>query len=335
MRREKGDDTWNYIRIYAYLRKYIYMNPLGDDLYECVYLKGHPALSASNSDVPAPGSWHSKDVFTPHPSIPELWKYVTRIDDRVTLINGEKVLPLPIEGRMREDKLVREAVVVGVDQSIPGLLVFRARTADFMSNEAYIEAIWPSVADANSRAEAFSQITRDMISLLPSNVECPQTDKGNVIRAQLYAQFENEIKALYAKVKGSEKGGLKLDVQALEDYLMRSFRDTIGVPLQSLETDFFTAGVDSLKAIQMRRILEKSLDLDGKTMSPNVVYEKANAKELARHLFALRKGEELQHGDESLLMRQLIDKYSGFQQHQYLTTDDSRDVSRPKGQAVV
>ena len=92
---------------------------------------------------------------------------------------------------MREDRLVREAAVVGVDQSIPGLLVFRARKADFMSNEAYIDAVWPSVADANSRAEAFSQITRDMISLLPPNVEYPQTDKGNVIRAQLYAQFED------------------------------------------------------------------------------------------------------------------------------------------------
>ena len=62
---------------------------------------------------------------------------------------------------------------------------------------------------------------------------------------------------------------------------MTSFRDTIGVPLESPATEFFTAGIDSLKAIQMICITEKNLDFDGKKLSPNVVYEKANAKESA------------------------------------------------------
>ncbi len=286
------------------------MNPLGDDSYECVYLKGHPALSTSNSDIPAPGSWHSKDVFIPHPAIPDVWKYVTRIDDRVTLINGEKVLPLPIEGRIREDQLVREAVVVGIDEPIPGLLVFRAKAADHLSDEAYLDAIWPSVADANSRAEAFSQIATDMITLIPSDVDYPQTDKGSVIRAQVYNKFEDQIKEMYAKLQDNQEGGLKLDQPALEDYLMMTFRDTIGIPLKSLETDFFTAGVDSLKAIQARRIIQKTLELNGNQLSPNIVYESANAKQLARHLYALGKGKEVQQVDKTSLMRQLITKYS-------------------------
>lgn len=182
---------------------------------------------------------------------------------------------------MREDELVREGAVIGVDQPILGLLIFRAKRADYMSDEAYINVIWPSVADANSRAEAFSQITREMISLLPSNLEYPQTDKGSIIRAQVYPRFKDQIKELYAKVEADEGEGLKLDVPALENYLMTSFRDTIGVPLERPATDFFTAGIDSLKANQMICITEKNLDLDGKKLSPNVVYEKANAKEPA------------------------------------------------------
>lgn len=126
MRRSKQDNSWNYIRIYANIREYVYMNRLGEhNLHEC-YLNGHPALSTSNSDFPAPGSWHSRDVFTPHPTILDIWKYVTRIDDRVTLVNGEKILPLPIEGLVREYDLVRDAAVVGVDLLIPGLPVFQA-----------------------------------------------------------------------------------------------------------------------------------------------------------------------------------------------------------------
>lgn len=97
----------------------------------------------------------------------------------------------------------------------------------------------------------------------------------------MYPKFKDQIKELYAKAEANEGDGLKLDVSALENYLMTSFRDTIEVPLESPATDFFTAGIDSLKAIQMRCITEKKLDLDGKELSPNVVHEKANAKEPA------------------------------------------------------
>lgn len=331
MRRANGDDSWNYIRLYANIRQYIHMTPAGDNLYEFVYIKGHPALSTSEvNDDPLPGSWHSKDVFTPHPSIPDVWKYVTRIDDRVTLVNGQKVLPLPVEGRMREDELVREAAIMGVDRSIPGLLVFRAADADSMSVEAYLDAIWPSVADANSRAEAFSQITREMIRVFSSGTTYPQTDKGNIIRAQLYTKFAVEIEEMYAQLDNIKEGGLKLDLPALEDYIMTAFRDTVGVSLLTLKADFFSSGVDSLKAIQMRQLIQSSISLNGKRLSANVIYEKANAKELAQSLYALSKGEEVQQDDQALLMKQMIDKYSVFQEHHY-----SNGLIYKRGQAVV
>ncbi|KAF2836216.1 acetyl-CoA synthetase-like protein [Patellaria atrata CBS 101060] len=319
MRRAKGDNSWNYLRLYANIRKYVYMNPLGDNLYECVYLKGHPALSTSNSDFPAPGSWHSRDVFSPHPTIPDIWKYVTRIDDRITLVNGEKVLPLPIEGRIREDPLVRESAVVGVDQPIPGLLVFRAKEADHMSNDAYIESIWPSVADANSCAEAFSQITKEMIIPIPSHVEYPQTDKGSIIRAQVYAEFADEIKEMYATLEGKQEGTLILDQVELEDFLMKAFKEAIGVALETPETDFFSAGIDSLKAIQMRRVIQKSLHLNGQVLGQNVVYEYGNARRLAHYIRCLREGESQVHNDESTLMKELIKKYSNFEKQAIIT----------------
>ncbi|KAL8722184.1 MAG: hypothetical protein Q9225_001280 [Loekoesia sp. 1 TL-2023] len=335
MRREKGDDSWNYIRLYANIRQYIHMSPLGDNLYEFVYLKGHSALSTCNSDDPLPGSWHSKDVFTPHPNIPDVWKYVTRIDDRITLVNGEKVLPLPIEGRIREDPLVREAVVVGTDQSTPGLLVFRAAGADHMSDEVYLDAIWPSITDANLRAEAFSQITRDMVRLVPSNVDYPQTDKGSIIRARLYDQFQELIKQIYAHLNSVNTGGLKLDLPALEDWLLTVLRDDIGILIPTAEVDFFSSGVDSLKAIQMRRLIQKTLDLNGTVLSPNIVYETGNAKELAKHLFALGRGQKTQRDDELALMKQLIDNYSVFPKHEYRNGFIYDSVVNQRGHTVV
>ena len=315
MRREKGDDTWNYVRIYPNVRNSIYMEPIGNGLFECVYLKSHPGLSpsTSNSDDPAPGSWRSKDAFIPHPSIPDMWKYVTRLDDRVTLSNGEKVLPLPIEGRIRQDDLVREAVVVGVDRAIPGVLIFRA--SDHLSPEAFLDAVWPSIADANSRAESFSQITKDMVTILPSNVEYPRTDKGSIIRAQVYRKFADDINEMYNRLEGDHEGTLQLDLAGIESFLKATYEDIAGTTLESVDTDFFNAGIDSLRAIQMRRIIQKTLDLKGKQLSSNIVYEHGNVKTLARYLFSLSpEGHGLsgENEDKTLLMKELLQKYSSF-----------------------
>ena len=317
IRREKDDDSWNYLRIYANIRKHIYMKALGGNLFECVYLKGHPALSTSNSDDPSPGSWHSADVFTPHPTIPDIWKYVTRIDDRVTLLNGEKVLPLPIEGRLREDELIREAVVVGVDKAVPGLLIFRAKEGDHLSEDDYINVIWPSIADVNLRAEAFSHISREMIALFPSGMDYPQTDKRSIIRSRVYRKFDREIEKMYADVEQSHGRGLRLDTSALEEYLMTICRDKIGITLESIEVDFFAAGVDSLKQIQMRRLIQRDLELNGNQLSPNVVYDHGNVRRLARYLYAIRNGEQVRQNDDLMLMEQMIAEYSSFQAHNY------------------
>ncbi|PYI03850.1 acetyl-CoA synthetase-like protein [Aspergillus sclerotiicarbonarius CBS 121057] len=336
MRRTPGDDTWNYIRVYANIRQCVYMNPLGVNLYECVYLKGHPALSTSNSDVPAPGSWHSKDVFTPHPTLPDVWKYVTRVDDRITLVNGERVLPLPIEGRIREDELVREAVVVGVDRTIPGLLVFRASQGDHLTDEACLDTIWPSIADANSRAEGFSQITREMVTLMPSHVEYPHTDKKSVIRAQVYRQFAEDIETMYVRLESEREGSLTLDLPALEAYLYSSFQDVVGERLHSVDTDFFTAGVDSLMAIQMRRMIQKTIALHGLNLPSNIVYSTGNVRQLAQYLHTLGQGDPSNTETDTRaenLMNELIEQYTQFQEHRYL--NGVAHDSHPQPQSVI
>lgn len=314
MRREKEDDTWDYIRMYPNVKDSIQFEPIGDGLFEAVYLQSHPGLAPSiaDSDDAASGSWHSKDVFAPHPSIPDVWKYVTRIDDRITLENGEKVLPLPIEGRIRQEDLVREAVVVGVDRAIPGVLIFRA--SDDLSAEEFLDVVWPSIEDANSRAESFSQITRDMVVILPSDVEYPKTDKGSIIRAQVNEKFADYIDEMYHGLEGDQEGDLQLDLAGIESFLKDTYRDVVGTTLESLDIDLFNAGVDSLKAIQMRRIIQKTLDLNGNHLSSNVIYEHGNFETLAKYLFSLSPGGHDLSGneDKTLVMKNLIQKYSSF-----------------------
>ncbi|KAL3480021.1 hypothetical protein BJX99DRAFT_254907 [Aspergillus californicus] len=213
MRTVQGDGLWNYIRIYANIRESIDMRSIGDDLYESVYFRVYPALFTFDSDDSACGEWHSKDVFTPHSTIP----------DR-------------IEG------CIRKGDTVGVDRTIPGLLIFRASAGGGISEAGYLDAVWPSIVSANSQAEGFSQITRESVTLIPSDVECPQTDKKSIIRAQVNRQFSEEIEAMYTRLD-SERERTYFSSTCLPWKILQTiFQSITGMSLVSLETDFSLPG---------------------------------------------------------------------------------------------
>ncbi|KAJ5346157.1 AMP-dependent synthetase/ligase [Penicillium brevicompactum] len=251
--RPEDDSCWNYLQFFDSVRPYVWMKPISEteSLYECVYLVGHPALTTSNSDDP-PGSFHSKDLFAPHPTIPERWKFVARLDDRITLINGEKVLPLSFEGYVKHHRLVHEAVVVGVGKATPGLLVLRSEEAgaQYPTGEDYLNAVWPSIEEANCHADAFAQISRGMVAILPYTANFPRTDNGSIVRAQVYQQYAELIETLYTAEARAE-AGLQLDLAETQSHLLRLCWDNLGISISSVDADLFPEGIDSQKATHL------------------------------------------------------------------------------------
>lgn len=274
--RAPGDSSWDYIRMPPPVAKHIWMKPLGNDTYECIYLRGLEALAVSNSDDP-PGSFHSKDIFVKHPKL-DAWKHIGRLDDRLTLINGEKVLPVPLEGRIRQDPLIRECCIFGIGKSMPGIFVFRNDESKEMSNEDFIDAIWPTIQKANAQAESFSQISKDTIVPFGAEVDYPKTDKESIKRAQIYRLFAKDMDNLYEKLEYNGSGTLQLDIPATEKWITKTFEEALSVHLLSSIDDFFAAGVNSLRAIQMRGLILKDLDLGGNStkLGQNVIFDTAN-----------------------------------------------------------
>ena len=315
--RKPDDKDWAYLRIPQARMKHIWPRYIDEDQYEFVFLKGYPSRVQSNSDDP-PQSFYSKDIFTPHLTLPNAWKYLGRLDDRVTLTNGEKVLPLPIEGRIREQPLVREDVVFGIAKSVPGLLVFRSEEAKELLDEEFVDEIWPDIEAANQGAESFSQIGKEMVVPLPADVEYPQADKGSFIRPQVYQAYEKEIDKAYDRLERHQEGTLQLSVHELEDYLLDLGRQLVGQKLENKTVDFFAAGMDSLRAIQMRGLIVKDLDLGGnsKSMNENVVFETTNVENLARHLYDLRQGQTSDTEDPKAVMQAWIEEHSAFKERQ-------------------
>ncbi|KAK5636711.1 hypothetical protein RRF57_012423 [Xylaria bambusicola] len=326
--RPPGDRYWNYLRLLPPARPFVLMDEVTPGLYECVALEGLKSKSTVNSDDP-PGSFRTRDLFALHPTEPGLWKYVCRLDDRFTLINGEKVLPISMEGRIRQEELVKEAIVFGEGKSYPGALIFRADVAAHMSDEEFLKAVWPAVEAANSRAETFSRIPKELIVALPADAAYPHTDKGTFIRVPTYRQFSREIESAYNKFENEKGGKLSLSGQELEDFLLRGLKNRLDIEL-SAEDEFFASGVDSLQCIQMWNLIKKELNLggNGSKLSQNALYEMGNVQALARHLEKLRSGEE-SSTDEIGKMQDLIDAYSSFEPHV------SGDAPRPNKHVVL
>ena len=248
--RAQGDNSWDYIRIPPHIAKYIWMKPLEDDTYECVFLHGLEALVVSNSDDP-PKSFHSKDIFVKHQRL-EAWKHIGRLDDRITLLNGEKVLPVPMEGRIRQHRLIRECCIFGTGKSIPGIFVFRNDASQDMSDQEFVEAIWPTIQSANAQAESFSQISKETIVPLGADIDYPKTDKESIKRSQIYRVFAKDMESVYEKLDCTGTGTLQLDIPAMEDWIVKTFKETLGVDVSTSQHDFFAAGVNSLQALQVR-----------------------------------------------------------------------------------
>ena len=310
------DDPWNYLRIIPSVKPYTWMKPNGGGVCELVILDGLKSKIASNSNDP-PNSYHTKDLFVAHEKVSDSWKHVGRLDDRVTLANGEKISTGPIEGRIRQDRRIQEAVLFGIGRPIPGLLVFRSHESEHFSDDDFIDAIWAVVEDANSKAERFSQIGREMIIPLRVAREYPQTDKGTVIRARVYEEFAPEISALYEKLGNLGEGTLRLEIEELKPWLLRVFRERLDIHLRNTEEGFFAAGVDSLQATRMLNIIRRELFLNGKNPNTNAVYETENIERLALYLHDLQTGIATENRKDKQIseMANMVECHSKFDKH--------------------
>ncbi len=316
--RPRGDKAWNYLRPPPHVKPFLWMRPVDGDpvVCEAVVLDGHSGKTVSNSNDP-PNSWYTNDLFVAHPTIPDAWKFIGRKDDRITLINGEKVLPLPIEGRIRQHPLVREAVMFGVDRDVPGLLLFRTTESMTMTPEQYLEKVWPVVEAANEEAEGFSKISQDLIVLVDDQTECPLTDKSSVKRAQVYRDFSVVIEAAYQKLEQAhQQAGVLQDLakEELVAWLMASLA-SIGAHPENPHTDLFSAGVDSWQAILLRSLILKNINLGGhrNRCTPMIVYECGTAEALADMLIHIRAGEQTDQnaqGSRVDEMEGLVRRYS-------------------------
>jgi thioester reductase-like protein len=308
--RPAGDKAWNYVRESPKLSPFLHWISRGPNLYECTVKTGWPAKVASNQPD---GSYATKDLFEPHPTIEKAWKYIARLDDTIALVNGEKFNPVMMEGKIRSHRAVTETVIFGAGRPYLGALVVPSPAMAGMTEDQIVDQIWPVVEEANATAEAYARLSRDMIRVLPHDCDFPRTDKGSVIRQAFYKRFAADIDNAYdqAASAGSELKAFSLP--ELELFIRETLEKTLP-QTKDIErtTDFFSVGLDSIQSIQVRTAILKTVDLGGNKIGQNVVFDYPSIASLSTHLYNLRTGQVEEQVSITSKMQDLIQKYSDF-----------------------
>ena len=312
--REAGDKDWDFVRLSQDLQPYITFEMRSAGIYELIALDGLPSKVASNRPD---GSYATKDLFTPHPTTPNAWKYYARMDDTIVLLNGEKHVPTSFEQMIRDNVNVAEAVLFGSSKPRVCMLLIPSDATIGMTEEQVLQLVTPAINQANEDTPGYAKLALDMVKVLPIGTPYPRTDKGTVIRAAFYKQFAIEIDAIY-EAGDTSSGDLALSEEELRIFLHAEMVQLLGLRDPTVlgdDTDFFSLGVDSLQAIQLRSILSKRIDLGGQKTGSNIAFDFPTLRTLARKLYCMRTGETSEAISVEDQMNALIIKYGIFEKH--------------------
>ena len=150
---------------------------------------------------PELNEWRIKDIFSPHPTKPNLWLYQGRMDDLIVFANGTKHNPLAFEERLRTHPLIRTALIAGTGrQQAAALIEPSSAAADTPYALARLrDAVWPVIEAANAAAPAHARVRRSHVLFAQPARPFLRASKGTVQRAPTLRAYATELDALYAR----------------------------------------------------------------------------------------------------------------------------------------
>lgn len=321
------DKEWQYLRPIED-PKFLSFELRDDGLSELVVKPGWPLISKTNRND---SSYATADLFEPHPSILNAWRYHSRADAQITLANGKKFDPSPLEEAIKASTgLLRDVLVFGAGGEYPGALLFK--TADMISDHEVMTTVWPQIQKLNTNTSSHSRLARSMLIVIsPKEGEEPlaKSSKGTILRRQAEARYADVIHEAYAGKAIPPESLHDISDKGLHSALLMLFSQVLGHDIDPSQ-DFFQQGVDSIACIQVRKLIEATILCDESLGLPiNIIYDSGNVNSLAGHIIRIRVcGILCTPCDDTALMSKLISKYSKFPK--FVPGD-----RRPDGEVVV
>lgn len=324
---DKDPEDWMYFHFNPEM-KGIEFRERDTGVYEQFFVR-HPSTDQFHSlwyTFPDKTEISTSDLFSKHPSKPNLWMYMGRSDDLIVFSNGEKYNPTAMESTIRAHPAIKGAIVVGHARFQPAALLElkgKPPQSDHEKQEL-LDSFKSYVEKLNESAPGFAKLRRSHVAFTHPDKPMIRTDKGTVKRSATAKLYEKEIDKLYADAEDAHTSMSTIQLDARDqDAVTKALRymiiQTVGLQDIGADDDIFTAGADSLQVMNLVRQLRASFtgkegSITAELISARIIYSNPTASKLARALHGLTKqGEttyEKMETDRMKRMEEMLAKYS-------------------------
>ncbi|KAI0127279.1 hypothetical protein BJ170DRAFT_367711 [Xylariales sp. AK1849] len=312
------DTEWQYLRAVDDSRLLAF-EPREDGLYELVAGPDWPLRAKTNRND---GSYATSDLFQPHPTIQNAWRYHSRSDAQITLANGKKFDPSPIEGALlASTEMLRDVLVFGTGRDYPGALLFPASNG--LTKESVARSVWSEVQRVNKESQSHARLDRSALVVVPQiDGEAPldKSSKGTILRRQAEERYADFIESAYQEIGDGSAYTQHIVDDEITAVISEMFTQVLGREVNTTQ-DLFQQGVDSIACIQVRRSIETALlPSEAGSLPLNIIYEQGTVTALAAYVIRARRGNSgrvhsvtKKTDEEDLnLMPKMVDMYSDF-----------------------
>jgi len=298
----------------------IQLVPLGDG--NGYRLIGHPPGWTDPFEV--------QDLLERNPHDAKQYRIIGRADDLLVLSTGEKVRPTSIERAVSEHPRINAALAFGDGQVALGLLVELADGQKQVDQDhpestgALMTSILPYLERGNALTDKHGKVSPDMIIITRETTKPFQrTDKGTLARKAILAAFDPEIKACYARGSHSKAPPFPLPSVDNDPTLLDAIRALVKdiVEHELFDTaDFFEAGMDSLQASRLRKVILNRLRATPGLPNPvddlaqDFCFENSSIKKIYVALERLMSSHHLEtsqlnQSTRVMAMKEMVEKY--------------------------
>lgn len=302
----------------------IKMEHVENGLHEMVLCRHErPDLQPIFHTFPDLECYHTKDLYSPHPVVPNLWKFHGRLDDVIVLNNGEKFNPVTMEKIIEGHPLVARAVVVGLGRFQTALLIEPSwsQIDALDSQKNLLDIFWPKVQEANRISPAHGHVMRNKVALASRDKPFATTPKGSTQRRLVTDSYKDEIEHLYA-LPDVEEIPFTLpaspDFPSIVEFVRNLVFHVSGVGPCADDADLYDVGLDSLRTIHLASVLRATRFHD---ITPQMIYMHPSIEKIATLLDGILNGVQKEAMSRREKIDGLVTKYTAdLPQQEYAHT---------------
>lgn len=302
---------WHYFRLRKDMNMRLERGPVLEDGVQSYTLITHPFGWAT--------TFIFQDQLIGNPRNPTSdFSAIGRNDDLIVLANGEKVTPRILETMLFESQIVKAAIAFGDGQFELGVIIQPSMSLAVEDYHDFKSSCWPVILRAGELMDAHARISStEAIIVAPSGMILPRSDKGSIMRKEVYKMFEAEIAAVYQALDNTivDAYAIHLDMDNLEDDLKAMIQTRLTWRAKAeqwtIDDDLFELGMDSLQAVQLRRFIISSIPnlpaaaLKAERVPRDFLYQNPTVTQLAK---ALKASAQLSSDDSSI--DHLVEQFS-------------------------